>query len=248
MSKLHNEYILKKEKNNKNIEVSINLDQNLNIIDYKFIIICATGRSGSTTLQRIINTIPNSNINGENYGAINNLLKCYNDLKYTVNMSQNYYKDMLTTSMSEEKNINPAWANSFNFNMIKKNIQDLIINILDSNNKNKIIGFKEIRFFDELYLLDIFLELFPNTKIICHYKENTDVQCLSGWWTNTENNKEHLIKYNEQLIEYSKININSYLFTFEKIFELEEIKKLFLFLEEPLDIDKYQKILLDKLE
>ena len=34
----------------------------------KYISICATGRSGSTTLQRIINTIEESNINGENWG------------------------------------------------------------------------------------------------------------------------------------------------------------------------------------
>ena len=47
----------------------------------KFIIICATGRSGSTTLQRIINTIGSSNIYGENDGAINNLLKCYQNIK-----------------------------------------------------------------------------------------------------------------------------------------------------------------------
>ena len=32
----------------------------------EIIIICATGRSGSTTLQRIINTIENSIITGEN--------------------------------------------------------------------------------------------------------------------------------------------------------------------------------------
>ena len=31
----------------------------------KFILICATGRSGSTTLQRIINSIPDANITGE---------------------------------------------------------------------------------------------------------------------------------------------------------------------------------------
>lgn len=35
----------------------------------KIILICATGRSGSTTLQRIINTIKRSNINGENWGG-----------------------------------------------------------------------------------------------------------------------------------------------------------------------------------
>lgn len=36
-------------------------------MDDKIILICATGRSGSTTIQRLINTIPNSNICGENY-------------------------------------------------------------------------------------------------------------------------------------------------------------------------------------
>jgi len=34
------------------------------IMDDKIVLICATGRSGSTTLQRIINTIPDSNICG----------------------------------------------------------------------------------------------------------------------------------------------------------------------------------------
>lgn len=47
-------------------------------MDDKIVLICATGRSGSTTMQRIINTIPGSNICGENYGAINSLLDFYN--------------------------------------------------------------------------------------------------------------------------------------------------------------------------
>jgi hypothetical protein len=46
-------------------------------MDDKIVLICATGRSGSTSLQRIINTIPNSNICGENNGAVNSLLEFY---------------------------------------------------------------------------------------------------------------------------------------------------------------------------
>ena len=38
--------------------------------DVQFIIIAATGRSGSTTMQRIVSTIPDSNINGENANFI----------------------------------------------------------------------------------------------------------------------------------------------------------------------------------
>ena len=46
-------------------------------MDDKVVIICATGRSGSTTMLRLLNTIPNSNICGENNGAIINLLEFY---------------------------------------------------------------------------------------------------------------------------------------------------------------------------
>ena len=35
----------------------------------KYILICATGRSGSTTLQRIINTIEESNIMRKSWGC-----------------------------------------------------------------------------------------------------------------------------------------------------------------------------------
>ena len=52
----------------------------------KIVLICAIGRSGSTTLELILNTIPNSNICGENNGAINHLLEFYREIKYTQEM------------------------------------------------------------------------------------------------------------------------------------------------------------------
>ena len=44
----------------------------------KFIVICSTGRSGSTTLLRILNTIPCSNICGENNGKFKSFIKFMN--------------------------------------------------------------------------------------------------------------------------------------------------------------------------
>lgn len=80
----------------------------------KFILICATGRSGSTTLQRIINTIKESNINGENWGAINNLLECYSNIKKTNSLCKRLknYKEGIT-------NIKPAWYNCYDFRPLK---------------------------------------------------------------------------------------------------------------------------------
>ena len=48
----------------------------------KIVLLCCVGRSGSTTLQRIINTIPNSNICGENYAAILDLLRFYKNIQF----------------------------------------------------------------------------------------------------------------------------------------------------------------------
>ena len=78
----------------------------------KVILICATGRSGSTTMQRIINTIPNSNICGENYGALNSLLEFYHRIKYTT---ANYVPGHLNPASYDDiisKNVKPAWYNS----------------------------------------------------------------------------------------------------------------------------------------
>ena len=122
------------------------------------------------------------------------------------------------------------------YNQLKK--------ILDNN--NTILGFKEIRYFECVDLLDTFIELFPNTKIICHYRENVDLQCKSGWWT--EKDKNNLLEYNEQLINYcNKNNKYCYLSTMEEMLNIEYIKKMFIFLEENFDKNKYKYILNDNM-
>ena len=123
-------------------------------------------------------------------------------------------------------------------------IQNQLKKILDNN--NTILGFKEIRYSECVDLLDTFIELFPNTKIICHYRENVDLQCKSGWWT--EKDKNNLLEYNEQLINYcNKNNKYCYLSTMEEMLNIEYIKKMFIFLEENFDKNKYKYILNDNM-
>lgn len=214
--------------------------------NYKFILICSTGRSGSTTLQRIINTIPNSNITGENFGAINNLLECYKNLKNTQNIPKNENNKFLTYEECENSKILPCWYNCYDLTNITNDIQNMIINILDNKQYNKVIGFKEIRYFNKLHLLDSFVELFPNTKIILNYRENVQSQCKSGWWD--EESEEHINEYNNQIIEYYKNHNNCHLLTFENLFNISKIEELFLFLDEPFSEDKYKYIMNHKNE
>ena len=133
----------------------------------KFILICATGRSGSTTLQRIINTIEESNINGENWGAINQLLECYMNIKRTN-------KYLISSYVEGKTKIKPSWYNCFDFENVKNNIKNTILSIITNDNSKKVIGFKEIRYYGKIYLIDHFIELFPNTKVICHIDDNID--------------------------------------------------------------------------
>jgi hypothetical protein len=214
----------------------------VNIDLQKFILICATGRSGSTTLQRLVHTIPNSNICGENYGAINDLLKFYNNIKKSCedfipgNYSPYDYNKLI------EQNIKPAWYNSFNFNIIKNQLQQLIISMFKINNETKVIGFKELRW--DLELLNTFLELFPNTKVLVHIKENTEEQSQSGWWKDDESSLKILKNQNKKYIHFYKKNKKfCYLSTFENMFQENKIIELFNFLEEEINLIEYQNII-----
>ena len=122
-------------------------------------------------------------------GAINNLLECYMNIKKT-----NKQPGLIHSYVEGKTKIKPAWYNCYDFENVKNNILSIITN----DNSKKVIGFKEIRYFKQTYLIDEFIELFPNTKVICNIDDNIDRQCTSGWWS--IDSKEHLTEYNNQLI------------------------------------------------
>ena len=210
----------------------------------KFILICATGRSGSTTLQRIINTIKDSTITGEKHGAIKNLLECYANIKHIFTYTpKDKNNNFIKYDKLIEYKIKPAWYNCYNYTDVKNNIKNSIISILSNNGSEKVLGYKEIRWFDSTHLIDVFIELFPNTKVICHIDDNLDRQQNSGWWKNNPDAITHLAEYNKQLINYSKNNKNCYLSYMKNLFILNEMKLLFCFLGESLNEKKYNTII-----
>lgn len=169
--------------------------------DNKFILICATGRSGSTTLQRIIHTIHNSNICGENSGAVNNLLKFYESIKECNTRDEKISCFIEEENEKKETNIiteiidsiinkiqisnnesveeclinkqKPCWYNSFQYDEIIGFIRKMILKMFKNSTNTTILGFKEIRYNDgNINLIHQFRELFPNTKIIIHIKRD----------------------------------------------------------------------------
>ena len=199
----------------------------------KIVLICATGRSGSTTMQRIVNTIPNSNICGENYGAINSLLEFYRRIKKSTTVQIPGRLHPIQYNEIIAKNIKPSWYNSYEYQQIVQSIRTTIIEMFKNNPNTNVWGFKEIRYDsgDINYITD-FKELFPQTKVIIQIRENIQQQTKSGWFKNDKNAMSFLQQTNKELIDFARKNKAwCYLTSFERMFNKENLKQMFDFIE-----------------
>jgi len=202
-------------------------------MDDKIVLICATGRSGSTTMQRIINTIPNSNICGENFGAINSLLEFYKRIKKSTLINIPGRTTPFTYNYITSKQIKPSWYNSYNINEVIQSIRDIIIKMFKLNENTNLWGFKEIRYDNNniQYIKD-FKELFPQTKVIIQIRENISDQCKSGWFKNDKSASQFLARTNKELYDFYLENTQyCYITSFEKMFDKQNIMNIFTFIQ-----------------
>jgi hypothetical protein len=213
----------------------------------KIVLICATGRSGSTTMQRIINTIPGSNICGENYGAVNSLLDFYNKLHAT---SSDYVPGHYNPASYEEivsKNVKPAWYNSYKIKEMEDQIRKLIITMFKNKPETNLWGFKEIRYDNKkIHLIKLFKTLFPQTKVIIQIRENIQAQSKSGWHKDDKNAPAYIQQMNKELIEFSNQNRDwCHLISFERMFVRSNLQNLFSFIDcrEKYDENKVTEVL-----
>lgn len=202
-------------------------------MDDKIVLICATGRSGSTSLQRIINTIPNTNICGENFGAINSLLEFYRRIKYSTT---NNIPGHLTPASYDSiiaKNIKPAWYNSYNYTQIVQLIKITIVNMFKNKETTNVWGFKEIRYDNgNISYIEDFKELFPQTKVIIQIRENIAAQSNSGWHKNDKNARKFLLKLNKELADFAAKHTDyCYLTSFERMFNKNNLQNIFSFID-----------------
>jgi hypothetical protein len=202
-------------------------------MDDKIVLICATGRSGSTTIQRLINTIPKSNICGENLAAINSLLEFYRRIKQLTFKNVPGHLTPFKYEYLIKKDVKPSWYNSYDYNSIVHLIKITIINMFKNSESTNIWGFKEIRYDSgNINYIKDFKELFPQTKVIIHIRENIQAQSKSGWFKKDKNAIPFLNKTTKELIEFSLQNKEwCFYSTFERMFDKNYLRKLFNFIE-----------------
>lgn len=161
------------------------------------LIIVATGRSGSTTLRNLINGCPKAHIHGECWGAIIDLLVFYRKMKRTLQ----------TNPSSDE------WENNFDIVELKRQIVTMIESLWKHD---EVFGFKDIRWFNRLELLDDLVEIYPDTMLWYHTRD-PETQSKSSWWNSDGRSKELLIEMNSQI---SKRNPTLYT-TFNDLFDYD---------------------------
>ena len=178
----------------------------------KIVLICATGRSGSTTLQRIVNIIPNSNICGENFGAVNSLLEFYKRIKTTTfeyvpgHLRPASYDDIIS------KNVKPSWYNSYNFQQTVSMIKMLIASLFKNSETTNVWGFKEIRYDNgNINYIKEFKELFPETKVIIQVRANIQAQSQSNWFKKNKENIKKIFEFIECQEHYDENKIKQIL-------------------------------------
>lgn len=219
----------------------------------KIVLLCCVGRSGSTTLQRILNTIPNSNICGENQGAVLDLLRFYRNIKHT-SFSHIKYNGKTPLSFDELIKLGhkPAWYNSYDYEEIVRLIKFMIVKLFKKDSETTLWGFKEIRYGDgNLDLIREFKELFPQTKVILNIRENIKQQSQSAWFKEDKNSIHLIKKYNTEMLDfYAKNKEYVHFMTFEKMFSYTHIKEMFNFIDccEYFNADEIRNILSNKLE
>ena len=201
-------------------------------MDDKIVLICATGRSGSTTMQRLINTIPNSNICGENFAAINSLLEFYRRIKNATINNVPGNMTPFTYDYLIKKNVKPAWYNSYDYNQMVYMIKMMIINMFKNSATTNLWGFKEIRYDSgNINYIKDFKELFPQTKVIIQIRQNLSVQSNSGWFKKDKNAINFLAKTSKELIDFALANKEwCFLTSFERMFDRNNLKNIFSFI------------------
>ena len=126
-------------------------------------------------------------------------------------------------------------------------IRIMIIKMFKNSETTNVWGFKEIRYDSgQIKYIKDFKELFPQTKVIIHIRENIQSQSQSGWHKWDKNAVNYLTRTTQELITFAQQNREwCYLSTFEHMFDRNNLQNMFSFIDcrEKYDENKVTEVL-----
>jgi hypothetical protein len=207
-------------------------------LNFDSVLIVTYGRSGSTLLQGLLNSIDGCLVRGENYGFLFGM--------YTS------YKNLLRAKTEREgKSPQQPWFGSqllddrLFLKQTRKLVQDLLLANVKSPEKIRCYGFKEIRYQEDTVLeyLDFLRKIFQKPAFIFNTRNIDDV-AKSAWWKDREPEEVRLrlTSLENRFKEYSQDHDNGFHIQYEDVVnKTKNLKSLYKFLGaryEPKTVDE----------
>ena len=218
--------------------------QRPNLARFPFVFIVTYGRSGSTLLQGILNSIPGYCIRGENYSAL-----------FYLFVATEHVKEARGRFGTQTTDSSASWfgADRLDAEAFSKRLADAFLEAcLKPPSDARCVGFKEIRYLqsdiaDELFpaYLDFLQSAFPGAALIFNVRNIADT-AGSGWWRdrNWKTVTEQLIRAVERFKSYAATRSNCIVFSYDSLIaDPTYCRSLFDFLDEPFDREALERTL-----
>lgn len=211
---------------------------------FPFAFVVTYGRSGSTLLQAILNSIPGYCVRGENYSVLFHLF-----------VAAQHVEETRRTFGRQETTPSASWfgADRLDPEVFSGRLVDTFLDTcLQPSADTRCIGFKEIRYLesdipDEMFpeYLSFIQSAFPGSALIFNVRNVVDT-AMSGWWQDKDPKivQTQLSMAIERFESYASDHSNCFLFSYDSLMERPGYcKGLFDFLGEPFDLDPLEKLL-----
>lgn len=219
------------------------------------VFIIGSGRSGTTLLLKILNSVPEVCIWGEHGWFLKDIAK-----SYFLNLENDFLlsrlglsKNSLTAGLEKIKNpkIFSPWVNWFSKIDLSKNYAGFIESLFNPDKKSKAWGFKEITYGNDDRVLDFLIDIFPEAKFVFLVRNPVSV-VTSQVFNFDKGNKEKLetrikdwVIKNRNLYQfYQKYRANCFIIKYEDLINKNSkiLKLLFNFLGFELTKKQYEVI------
>ena len=160
-----------------------------NLTEHEWIFILATGRSGSTTMLEMVDSLPGVKLMGEHDGV----LKSFKDLRDRLRITRKYGALAAWQQAQDELSDSEVYCMA----------QRWIFYHSGASCGSRVIrGFKEIRYNDE-DILDFIVAAFPKARFVICYRNDIHAQAHSAWHKKNKNAKEKLIAETMSLVRWA---------------------------------------------
>lgn len=185
---------------------------------YPFLFIVSYGRSGSTLLTGLLNTLPGYQINGENEGALVALFKAVESLRYARNMYSR------RNDSSEKPWFGASRISPDDF--AREGIDAFFSAVLRPSGSARAVGFKEIRHTERhlnekglVAYLDFLTASFPGAALVFNVRNVVDT-ARSGWWRKSDQGQVegNLQRLRDRMTDYAQANPkNTFVFDYDSL-------------------------------